>query len=278
MALYKTLTISAATKVFIWKIEESLDELKQGISLTKNSEQRLADMKSEIHQKGFLSIRHLLKEVGLSDLEIYQNLEHRDFFYFTKPLLLTSLKTNQPLLRFYLSSNYFTKISEFSRIFDPFYYRLGKIGRLQINKRLNIDISERYQTITYEDIFAITDKLITLTISKTLPDDIDHLKNRRVRSVGELLQNLFRIGFQRLLRKLRSQTNKTYSSQLSSFNIVGATIREFFGASQLSQYMDQTNPLSSLTHRRRISGLGPGPGDIEFGPAQGGRYRQHATA
>ena len=86
----------------------------------------------------------------------------------------------------------------------------------------------------------------------------DSLKYRRVRSVGELLQNLFRIGFQRLLRKLRSQTNKIGSSQLSSFNIVGTTIREFFGSSQLSQYMDQTNPLSSLTHRRRISGLGPG--------------------
>ena len=71
MALYKTLTISAATKVFIWKIEESLDELKQGISLTKNSEQRLADMKSEIHQKGFLSIRHLLKEVGLTDADLH---------------------------------------------------------------------------------------------------------------------------------------------------------------------------------------------------------------
>jgi DNA-directed RNA polymerase subunit beta len=102
------------------------------------------------------------------------------------------------------------------------------------------------------------DSLLTLAISKTVGDDIDHLKNRRVRSVGELLQNLFRIGFQRLLRKLRSQTNKIGSGQLSSFNIVGTTIREFFGSSQLSQYMDQTNPLSSLTHRRRISGLGPG--------------------
>ena len=70
------------------------------------------------------------------------------------------------LLRFQVPSNHFNQISEFSRIFDPSYYRLGKIGRIQINKRLNTDISERYQTITYEDIFAITDKLITLTISK----------------------------------------------------------------------------------------------------------------
>ena len=127
-----------------------------------------------------------------------------------------------------------------------------------MNKRLNLKVSDRLQTITYEDVFAIIDKLISLTITKTVQDDIDHLKNRRVRSVGELLQNLFRIGFQRLVRKLRNQTNKIDSSQLLSFNIVNATVREFFGSSQLSQYLDQTNPLSSLTHRRRISGLGPG--------------------
>ena len=200
----------------------------------------------------------LLKEMGLSDLEIYQNLEHCDFFYFTKPLLINSLTLNYPLLRFKLGLDYVDQISEFSRIFDPVYYRLGKIGRTQLNKRLNTKISYRYQTITYEDIFAIIDKLITLTISKTVPDDIDHLKNRRVRSVGELLQNLFRIGFQRLLRKLGNQTNIIDSRPLLTFTIVNATVKEFFGSSQLSQYLDQTNPLSSLTHRRRISGLGPG--------------------
>ena len=221
----------------------------------KNQEEEITIQLDKINQK---SIICLLKEVGLSDLEIYQNLEHNDFFYFAKPLLINSPINNQPLLRFKISSKYFTKISEFSRIFDPSYYRLGKIGRLQINKRLNIKLSERYQTITYEDIFAIIDKLITLTISKTLPDDIDHLKNRRVRSIGELLQNLFRIGFQRLVRKLRNQTNRVDSTNLLSFNIVNATLKEFFGSSQLSQYLDQTNPLSSLTHRRRISSLGPG--------------------
>ena len=127
-----------------------------------------------------------------------------------------------------------------------------------MNKRLNTKIASRYQTITYEDIFAITDKLITLTISKTLADDIDHLKNRRVRSVGELLQNLFRVGFERLLRKLGNQTSANDSKPSLTLTIVNATIKEFFGSSQLSQYLDQTNPLSSLTHRRRISGLGPG--------------------
>ena len=221
----------------------------------KNQEDEVIIQLDKINQKPVL---YLLKEMGLTDLEIYQNLEHAEFFYFTKPLLLNSRRFNQPLSRFNLNSSFFKNISEFSRIFDPTYYRLGRVGRLKINSRLNLKVSKRLQTITYEDIFAIIDKLINLTISKTVQDDIDHLKNRRVRSVGELLQNLFRIGFQRLVRKLRNQTNKIDSGQLLSFNIVNATVREFFGSSQLSQYLDQTNPLSSLTHRRRISGLGPG--------------------
>jgi len=221
----------------------------------KNQEDEVVIQLDKITQKPII---HLLKEMGLTDLEICQSLEHSDFFYFNNPLITTNLEVEQPLLRFDLNLDYYKNISEFSRIFDAHYYSLGKIGRFKINNRLNIKVPKQIQTITYEDIFAIIDSLITLSISKTVGDDIDHLKNRRVRSVGELLQNLFRIGFQRLLRKLRSQTNKTGSSQLSSFNIVGATVREFFGSSQLSQYMDQTNPLSSLTHRRRISGLGPG--------------------
>jgi DNA-directed RNA polymerase subunit beta len=221
----------------------------------KNQEDEVIIQLDKINQKPIL---YLLKEMGLTDLEIYQNLQYSDFFYFHKPLLINSKRLQQPLSRFHLNSTYFKNISEFSRIFDPTYYRLGRVGRLKVNKRLNLKISERLQTITYEDIFAIIDKLISLTISKTVQDDIDHLKNRRVRSVGELLQNLFRIGFQRLVRKLRNQTNKIDSSQLLSFNIINATVREFFGSSQLSQYLDQTNPLSSLTHRRRISGLGPG--------------------
>nr|YP_010533638.1 RNA polymerase beta subunit [Gomphonema parvulum]UXX44789.1 RNA polymerase beta subunit [Gomphonema parvulum] len=221
----------------------------------KNQEDEIIIQLDKLNQKPIL---YLLKEMGLTDLEIYQNLQYSDFFYFNKPLLVNSNLLNQPLSRFNLSSAYFKNISEFSRIFDPFYYRIGRVGRLKINNRLNLKISDRYQTITYNDIFAIIDKLISLTISKTVQDDIDHLKNRRVRSVGELLQNLFRIGFQRLVRKLRNQTNKIDSGQLLSFNIINATVREFFGSSQLSQYLDQTNPLSSLTHRRRVSGLGPG--------------------
>ena len=221
----------------------------------KNQEDEIIIQLDKVTQKPII---HLLKEMGVTDLEICQNLQNSEFFYFNKPFLTNSIYQPNKLLRFNLNKNYYKNISEFSRIFDPSYYRLGKIGRSKLNNQLDIKLSKRITTITYQDIFAIIDKLITLSTAKQISDDIDHLKNRRVRSIGELLQNLFRIGFQRLLRKLRSQTNKTYSSQLSSFNIVGATIKEFFGSSQLSQYMDQTNPLSSLTHRRRISGLGPG--------------------
>jgi len=221
----------------------------------KNQEDEVIIQLDKLNQKPVI---YLLKEMGLTDLEIYQNLQYSDFFYFNQPLLINSKNFGQPISRFDLKLHYFKNISEFSQIFDPNYYRLGRVGRLKINNRLNLNLSERLQIITYEDIFAIIDRLINFTISKSVQDDIDHLKNRRVRSIGELLQNLFRIGFQRLGRKLRNQTNKVESGYLLSFNIVNATIREFFGSSQLSQYLDQTNPLSSLTHRRRISGLGPG--------------------
>ena len=221
----------------------------------KNQEDEIVIQLDKITQKPIL---HLLKEMGLTDLEICQNLQHSDFFYLSNPLVTNSSHFKNPLLRFNFQTKLDKNISEFSKLFDKKYYRLGRIGRIKINNKLNLKLNVKIQSITYDDIFGIIDSLINLSISKTITDDIDHLKNRRVRSVGELLQNLFHIGFQRLLRKLKGQTNKTGSSQLSNFNIIGATIREFFSSSQLSQYMDQTNPLSALTHRRRISGLGPG--------------------
>jgi DNA-directed RNA polymerase subunit beta len=221
----------------------------------KNQEDELIIQLDKITQKPILL---LFKEMGLTDLEIYQNLYYSDFFYFQKPVLICSKSSPQPISRFEFNVDYFENISEFSQIFDPNYYRLGKIGRVRLNHRLNLKMNDRLQIITYEDIFAIIDQLISLTISKAVPDDIDHLKNKRIRSIGELLQNLFRIGFQRLVRKLRGQTTNSESSYILNFSIVNATIREFFGSSQLSQYLDQTNPLSSLTHRRRVSGLGPG--------------------
>jgi len=217
------------------------------------------DITVQIDKVSKKPVIHLLKEMGLNDFEISQNLQHSDFFYFNIPTLTNSKVSKLPLLRFN-NENYYQSFSEALKIFDPNYYRLGKIGRTKINNRLNLKLLPALHNITYEDIFAIVDHLLTLSISKTPGDDIDHLKNRRVRSVGELLQNLIRIGFQRLARKISSQIYKSDKKLNINLNtqLIVVTFKEFFGASQLSQYMDQTNPLSALTHKRRISGLGPG--------------------
>lgn len=205
-----------------------------------------------------IPIIHLLKTIGLNDLQIYQNLYHSDFFYFVVLTLKHGNLSKEPILRFYHQIS--QSLSDTLKIFNPNYYRLGKVGRSKINSRLNLKLSSNCYSIRYEDIFAITDYLLTLSISKTVSDDIDHLKNRRVRSVGELLQNLIRIGFQRLERKISSQVYKSDKKVNINLNtqLIVVTFKEFFGASQLSQYMDQTNPLSALTHKRRISSLGPG--------------------
>nr|YP_009308859.1 RNA polymerase b-subunit [Toxarium undulatum]AOS86602.1 RNA polymerase b-subunit [Toxarium undulatum] len=218
----------------------------------KNREDEIMIQIDKITQK---SIIQVFREIGITDLEIYQNLHNADFFYFNKPTLTNSLNAENPLLRFAITK-YNQNISEFFKIFDQRYYKLGKVGRFKINNRLQLKIQSN--ALTYIDIYAILDALISMSISKTVSDDIDHLKNRRIRPVGELLQNFFKIGFQRLERIFTITPNRNGGPRLHFFSIVGKTMREFFVSSQLSQYMDQTNPLSALTHRRRISGLGPG--------------------
>ena len=218
----------------------------------KNREDEIILQIDKVIQKPAIQ---LLQGIGITDLEIYQNLQYSDFFYFNKPALTNSINPANPLLRFTMNESD-KNISEFLKIFDQNYYQLGKIGRFKINSRLNLKIQNN--TLTYIDIYAILDSLIDISISKTVSDDIDHLKNRRIRPVGELLQSFFKAGFERLERIFTITPNRTGGPRLHFFTIVGRTMREFFVSSQLSQYMDQTNPLSALTHRRRISGLGPG--------------------
>ncbi|QXE46166.1 RNA polymerase subunit beta (plastid) [Nitzschia inconspicua] len=137
----------------------------------KNQEDELIIQLDKLTQKPILL---LLKEMGFTDLEIYQNLYHSDFFYFQKPVLINSRHLQQPIPRFEFDIDYFENLSEFSQIFDPTYFRVGKIGRARLNHRLNLKMNDRLQSITYEDLFAIIDKLISLTISKSISDDIDH--------------------------------------------------------------------------------------------------------
>ncbi|MBR3889526.1 DNA-directed RNA polymerase subunit beta [bacterium] len=150
-----------------------------------------------------------------------------------------------------------------SRFFDDKKYDIGRVGRYKLNKKLNLNIPKNVRTLTREDIIASIEYLINLTYDEGQLDDIDHLGNRRIRSVGELLQNQFRVGLSRIERIVKERMTLQDSETLTPLNLLNtkplvAALREFFGSSQLSQFMDQTNPLAEITHKRRISALGPG--------------------
>ena len=142
-------------------------------------------------------------------------------------------------------------------------YDLGDVGRFRINKKLNLDISPEVRILTKEDMIAIIRYLISLINSKTDVDDIDHLSNRRVRTVGEQLANQFSVGFVRMARTIRERMNVRDNEVFTPVDLINAktlssVINSFFGTNQLSQFMDQTNPLAEMTHKRRLSALGPG--------------------
>ncbi len=150
-----------------------------------------------------------------------------------------------------------------SRFFDEKRYDLGKVGRYKINGKLALNIPDTVTILTREDIVASTDYLIDLYYEIGGIDDIDHLGNRRIRAVGELLRDQFRVGLNRLERIIRERMTLADADTLTPSSLLNpkplvAAIKEFFGSSQLSQFMDQTNPLAELTHKRRLSALGPG--------------------
>ena len=142
-------------------------------------------------------------------------------------------------------------------------YSLGHVGRFRINSRLKLDIAEDKMVLTKEDIVSIITNLISLVNSRVDVDDIDHLSNRRIRTVGEQLSNQFNIGLSRMARTIRERMNVRDNEVFTPIDLINAktlsaVINSFFGTSQLSQFMDQTNPLAEVTHKRRISALGPG--------------------
>jgi len=147
--------------------------------------------------------------------------------------------------------------------FESARYDLGTVGRYKLNKRLGLDVSLKERTLTREDIIEIVRHIIMIDNGQDHGDDIDHLGNRRVRTIGELVQTQFRIGFLRLEQVVRERmsiigTEAVTPSALVNIRPIVAAVREFFGGSQLSQFMDQTNPLAELTHKRRLSAMGPG--------------------
>lgn len=147
--------------------------------------------------------------------------------------------------------------------FNSLHYDLGRVGRYKLNKRLGFNIDLKERALTNKDIIEIVRHIIMVNNGDDTPDDIDHLGNRRVRTVGELIQNQFRIGLSRLGRVTKERmsvisTEAVTPSALINIRPIVAAIREFFGGSQLSQFMDQTNPLAELAHKRRLSAMGPG--------------------
>ena len=142
-------------------------------------------------------------------------------------------------------------------------YSLGEVGRYRLNKKLGLNISEETQVLTKEDIISIIKYLIELVNSKAEVDDIDHLSNRRVRTVGEQMAAQFGVGLARMARTIRERMNVRDNEVFTPIDLINAktlssVINSFFGTNQLSQFMDQTNPLSEITHKRRLSALGPG--------------------
>ena len=142
-------------------------------------------------------------------------------------------------------------------------YNLGEVGRYRMNKKLNLDIPMEKQVLTKEDIITIIKYLIELINAKADIDDIDHLSNRRVRTVGEQLSQQFGVGLARMARTIRERMNVRDNEVFTPIDLINAktlssVINSFFGTNQLSQFMDQTNPLAEITHKRRLSALGPG--------------------
>lgn len=142
-------------------------------------------------------------------------------------------------------------------------YDLGRVGRYKLNRRLSLSTPLETRTLSNEDIVAVIRRIIEINIGPARPDDIDHLGNRRVKTVGELIQNQIRIGLLRMERVVRERMSIRDPEQVTPLSLINirpvvAATREFFGGSQLSQFMDQTNPLAELTHKRRLSALGPG--------------------
>ncbi|MEC8688229.1 MAG: DNA-directed RNA polymerase subunit beta [Cyanobacteriota bacterium] len=216
----------------------------------------------------------LMRAMGLSDNDVLDKLRHPEFY--KKSIEAANdegiSSEDQALLELYkkLRPGEPPSVSGGqqllqTRFFDPKRYDLGRVGRYKINKKLRLTIPDTVRTLTHEDVLSTLDYLINLEldVGGASLDDIDHLGNRRVRSVGELLQNQVRVGLNRLERIIKErmtvgETDSLTPAQLVNPKPLVAAIKEFFGSSQLSQFMDQTNPLAELTHKRRISALGPG--------------------
>jgi len=212
-----------------------------------------------------------LKELGLKEIPIL-DIDHVNIGAFIRNTLAVDKNSNtdEALLDIYrvmrpgepptpdAAQSLFNGI-----FFDSERYDLSAVGRVKMNMRLDLDAPDTTRTLRREDVLAVIKTLVGLRDGKGEIDDIDHLGNRRVRSVGELMENQYRVGLLRMERAIKERMSSVDIDTVMPQDLINAkpaaaAVREFFGSSQLSQFMDQTNPLSEITHKRRLSALGPG--------------------
>ena len=219
-----------------------------------------------------VSILLFLQAMGITKEIIFQSINYSEFLKFSFLDENHPFSISDALIRFYSKTHPKKDKTEitallgqkflFRKFLNPKTYDLGYLGRFRLNKKLGLSIPISQQILTPSDILYATDYLISLEYGLGSIDDIDHLKNRRVRASGELIQNQFATGLIRLEKMIREKMKKPKKT-LSIRNLlttkpINGALREFFGSSQLSQFMDQTNPLAEITHKRRLSSLGPG--------------------
>ena len=218
------------------------------------------DHVDEILESGVSTILIHKDDVNLNDFAIIANTLQKDVcntgkeaVYYTYRQLRNSEPADEATARDVIDKLFFSDKR----------YDLGEVGRYRLNHKLNINIPDETRVLTKQDIIEIIRYLIQLINSKAIVDDIDHLSNRRIRTVGEQLANQFSVGLSRMARTIRERMNVRdnevfYPIDLINAKTLSSVINSFFGSSQLSQFMDQTNPLAEMTHKRRLSALGPG--------------------
>jgi DNA-directed RNA polymerase subunit beta len=230
----------------------------------------------KVDRKRKLPVTILLRAVGFgTDEELHQLFERSDIMpehpYIEATIERDPTKTqDEALIEFYKKLRpgdppTLDNAKSFleSLLFAPRRYDLGRVGRHKLNKRLELEVPLEKRTLTPEDLVRVVERIIEINNGVEGPDDIDHLGNRRVKTMGELLQNQLRIGLLRMERVVRERMSIREPEQMTPISLINvrpvvAATREFFGGSQLSQFMQQTNPLDELTHKRRLSALGPG--------------------
>jgi DNA-directed RNA polymerase subunit beta len=270
----RKITARLANKLASEGVKELLitDEDLQGRYLARD----LVDMKTgvihgEAGEELTEELVEKLREIGLKSFPIL-DIDHVNIGAFIRNTLNVDKNSNQEeaLLDIYRvmrpgePPTPETALALFNGLFfDPERYDLSAVGRVKMNMRLDLECEDTVRTLRKEDILAVIKTLVELRDGIGEIDDIDHLGNRRVRSVGELMENQYRIGLLRMERAIKERMSSVDIDTVMPQDLINAkpaaaAVREFFGSSQLSQFMDQTNPLSEITHKRRLSALGPG--------------------